>query len=657
MIGARRILCLDWDWLTLRIVHAQVGRRPRVLSALSVQVPPGLAYGNAEALGEFIREVLRQQRIRTRRAVVDIPRDQAILNTLTLPPAAADELAGMVHFQIAKELPFPLDSAQVDFVATPAGEEQVRVLVAAARNDVVEFFREVARCAGLQLERIGLRPYANLVAVTEALPETRTGRTLFVDVGPILTEIDVIRDGELVFSRAASVNVPPPGVDLSDTSHRSGIFESIVEDGLSGTGAGEPTSAVEATDVEERRPSTRRVLKDLLVEITRSIEAYRYATDPGGTIDRIVIAGSCNIENLLAEAAHRRFKTPAEVFDPGRTLDLHGEIRTPLVSFNAAIGLMLAHREPRERVFDFLHPKRPEEAQREAARRRPVFVAAAVIVAAVGIAWLVRTHRALDAELAHLRRQSRELKQQVEALHDFRKIVEAARQELDRDIIWIDELRRLAATLPDNRELFLTSLSADGRGRVQIKLRSREPDAHTQLAMALHSPPADDPAPSRYVAIPGGSELRPSRQAPGYDHVSTLTVRVEPGAARPVRYESPQAPRVRSEAGAEAKGTEVGEAGKVATAASSEEHSAAGRGETEPGAGEKTDGGAAARPAGESSSGATATRPASPRRPASQQQREALQRRLKEGLKKGPPPRVAPHRKREAPPPRGTRRP
>ena len=60
---------------------------------------------------------------------------------------------------------------------------------------------EACHAAGLTPARIGLRPYAILVSVAH-LPSMADRRVLFVDVGPTMTEIDVINRGALCFSRS-----------------------------------------------------------------------------------------------------------------------------------------------------------------------------------------------------------------------------------------------------------------------------------------------------------------------------------------------------------------------------------------------------------------------------------------------------------------------
>jgi Tfp pilus assembly PilM family ATPase len=63
---------------------------------LSAAIPADLDLANPEQLGRHIRRVLDQEGIHTKHATIDIPRDQAILKTLSLPSLPPDELAGMV---------------------------------------------------------------------------------------------------------------------------------------------------------------------------------------------------------------------------------------------------------------------------------------------------------------------------------------------------------------------------------------------------------------------------------------------------------------------------------------------------------------------------------------------------------------------------------
>ena len=85
---AKKIIAIDWDARTLRVVHAFLGKRGvKVDRLLSVAIPTSVDPTNPEQMGRHIRRTLDQEGIGTRNAVVDVPRDQAILKTLKLPAA------------------------------------------------------------------------------------------------------------------------------------------------------------------------------------------------------------------------------------------------------------------------------------------------------------------------------------------------------------------------------------------------------------------------------------------------------------------------------------------------------------------------------------------------------------------------------------------
>jgi type IV pilus assembly protein PilM len=465
--NGHKVVSLDWDWRSLRIGEARVaGSKVRVRRLVCGPMEPGLAYGDPEGLGRHIRRVLDEEGISTKRGIVDIPRDQAVLHTLTLPAAKDEELAALVRFQIVRELPFPLDDAVVDFAAEPRGEDgQQRVLVAAVRNDVLEFFRRVFMHAGLRLERIGLRPYANLVALAQAVPEANQGRTLFVDIGPTLTEIDIVADGRLVFSRAASVNVSP----RAD------------EPGAPGPGESEPQERVVGAAPDEDADS----VGSLLVEVKRTLEAYR-ATAPDSRMDRIVVGGSCGIESDLARALHRSLGAPANEYHPqDRSLDAMGD-RVPLTAFAATLGLMLSQVDRTGRRFDFLHPKEPEAVQRERKKRIPMIAATVLLVAVAGSVFFWRAEVAPKrTELANLDHEFKRLKPIGKDLEKFHDLVEQVIAFDESEAIWIDEMRRLVEALPESKHAYVTELVMKEPGRLRFKLAADNNQRANEIATRL----------------------------------------------------------------------------------------------------------------------------------------------------------------------------
>ena len=134
---SRKVLCLDWDKRSLRIVAARVGKGRTVLEdAHSHRLPNTVDADDPEAMGDFIRSMLRRHRLHHKSVVVDVPRERAVINRLRLPPTPTAEVAAAVRFQAMKELPFPLDTAAVDNVIIGRDESGLatEVLLAAVER-------------------------------------------------------------------------------------------------------------------------------------------------------------------------------------------------------------------------------------------------------------------------------------------------------------------------------------------------------------------------------------------------------------------------------------------------------------------------------------------------------------------------------------------
>ena len=502
MIGERNILCIDWDERSLRLLDARLARsRLRIAKAVHVPLPDDVSYRDPVSMGLFLKRTLVEHRIRTRRAIVDVPRQDVVLNLMSLPKGSIDEMSAMVHVQAAKELPFANDQAVIDYAVVREREGGMcEVWVAAVRTAVLDRYQQVIAGAGLKLERVGLRPYANVASLVP--DEIADQRTLMVDIGPGMTEICVIDSGRLVFSRAASVSIPREG--LASSPEKPAVEKKTTE----------TDDAIPFID--DRRPRVSPV-EMLLIEVSRTVEAYR-ATSPGSTIDQIVLAGMMESDRSLVERFEERFGAPCRVYEMPSNLRWPGSSGEKEAAFSVVIGLAISTTAEGSLFFDFLHPKEPEAGQRVRQRQRPLLVATvAVFVGAAGlIAYSPIRHR--KGEIARL-----------QAIRTFKNENKDDRKEMlsqfkdyqawqGKNVIWIDELMRLADAFPGNKEAYITKLEFNDKGKITVELAAKDEMVATMIVDKV-AEIKDKKGQSVFTAKPGKDTDSTDNEYPVKDQV------------------------------------------------------------------------------------------------------------------------------------------
>ena len=468
-----KIVALDWDARTLRLVHATVSKRGvKIERLLAAAIPQELEHPDPAQMGAHIRRVLDAERIATLHAVVDIPRDQAILKTLQLPSTRVEELPGMVEIQIARDLPFPASEAVIDFVlSAPPGEESSDVLVAAVRREVLHHYEAVLQHAGLKLERVGLRPYANQVAVAELLKHAVPEHVLFIDLGPTLTEIDVLRNAALTFSRAASVIIPS---GAAATMERGGLSLSLPVDMAL-------DSSAETASAQPYRAGDS-VIQSLFVEVTRSIEAYR-AMDPGANIDHVVIGGDLGVEGILAETLQKRLGVTTQLYNPATSFGWEPDEGVAAAAFASALGLVLSHADAGALHFDFRHPKRMESRVQRRLRKAPLAAAVAILfIAAAGIV-LAKTTKPERDNLARIEAEIAALQENEDDHKKFLEVVKLVREFDKGQLVWVDVLADVFSLMPSNEECLLTNLEMNQKEqRFTLKTKTKSRDLALDVA-------------------------------------------------------------------------------------------------------------------------------------------------------------------------------
>ena len=209
---------LDLDGGYLAAVSTHDGRVER---AVSRELDAGLmsdgdvvdAQGLASAVKAFFRDEKLPRKVR-----LGVANQQIAVRQLELPKIADEaELASAVRFQAADAIAMPLDEAALDFqvvdeVTSPEGVTKMRLVVVAARNEMIARLTAAIRDAGLKAEGIDLDAFALVRALAPPTDPTGAAR-VYCHLGGV-TNLAVAIGPTCLFTRTlrAVVDLDAPTV-------------------------------------------------------------------------------------------------------------------------------------------------------------------------------------------------------------------------------------------------------------------------------------------------------------------------------------------------------------------------------------------------------------------------------------------------------------
>jgi len=469
---------------------------------------------DSKAMGEAIAEGLSSARLKPGAVVMGIPRDQVILKTVDVPPLNDErELTSLVHYQIARDLPFPMSEAVIDFrvtrrkrVAAPDADdperssgadskEALEVLVAAVKRDSVERFREIAEAAKLNLVALGWTGYANFRCLQVCGHASSAHAVALVTVKTDSVNVDVVAHDSVLFSRG---DVVRPAVELSAdvASRESGKMRRDPE-----------------IDFAEGIDDPEAFAKAAAVSVVRSLHGYG-GVDEGAPVGRIVIAGVTGCEWAVVDLVEEQTGIPCVFLDPAEALNLPREQRLAAAGSISAIGLAYGATSPSGLAFDFLNPKKPA-VHRDLGKLKALLG----IVAALAALFTLFGVRA--SMLKKREQTNQQLVEQLTAEKSKQKIYRAGRLQaktiadwLKGGDDWLEHYAHLSAILPASEEIYLTSFSVSRSGTIRFGVQAKSGEVIARLDASLRTAGYD----VRPIAITPGSDKH------GYPFRSTVEI-------------------------------------------------------------------------------------------------------------------------------------
>lgn len=178
--GSRHVVGLDIEPGAIHVAEAELGPTgPVVRRAASCALDPGVVREGEivepEALAAALRRLFEEHGF-DKRVRIGLANQRIVVRTMDLPPIRdPKELAAAIRFQAPTEVPMPLDQAVVDHVPLGIVETEegprARVVLVAARRELVERVLEAVRLAGLRPEGVDLSAFALVRSLTDGADE------------------------------------------------------------------------------------------------------------------------------------------------------------------------------------------------------------------------------------------------------------------------------------------------------------------------------------------------------------------------------------------------------------------------------------------------------------------------------------------------------
>jgi type IV pilus assembly protein PilM len=297
--SSRKIVGLDVEPTHLAAAEASVNGRVAVERAAVAPLAPGLVRdgevtdpdGLAAALKDFFHEHKLPKRVR-----LGVANQRIVVRTIDLPPLdEGKELDAAVRFSAQEHIPMALDQAVLDFqslgrVQTDQGE-RARVVLVAARRDMIERLLTAVRGAGLRAEGIDLSAFAMIRALGDAVPrdpEAAAGGTLYISVGG-MTNLAIAAEGVCRFTR-----VTTGGLDamVTDLAERRALTREHAEQWLQHVGLTAPVDSIEGDReiVAEARTVLAAGVDRIADEVRNSLDFYS-SQGAGMPVERALVTG------------------------------------------------------------------------------------------------------------------------------------------------------------------------------------------------------------------------------------------------------------------------------------------------------------------------------------------------------------------------------
>jgi type IV pilus assembly protein PilM len=284
---------------------------------------------NMDQVAETVRTAWKNLGTRVKNVALALP-SSAVITKKILAPASLKgvDLENQIETEANQVIPFSLDEVNLDFQVlgpSPSSQDDVQVLLAAARKEKVEDRVAAVEAAGLKALIMDVESFATQTAfeqMAHLLPNSGEGQTVaIIDIGAQNMHINIFNNGELVYLREHGFG----GSQLNnEIARRYGMTTEEAEN------AKRKGTLPESFDVEVLQPYS----ETLAMEIGRALQLFTTSTQYQ-KVDQILLAGGGAMIPGVDEVVAQRAGIPTMVVNPFSNMTVGSRVRPQQLAVDA----------------------------------------------------------------------------------------------------------------------------------------------------------------------------------------------------------------------------------------------------------------------------------------------------------------------------------
>ena len=317
MLKSDRILTLDIgaSKLVLAEFHASRTGIPQLINygIGSLDLGADWEADTSAYVVSTIRNLMREHRIHSGPLLMSVSGQAVFPRYVKLPPVSRDKIAQMVHYEAEQNVPFPIEEVVWDHQLISGHDEELNVMLVAAKIENIKRLTDCVQAAGLEPEIVDVAPMALYNSVRYNYPGLE-GCTMVLDIGARSSNLIFVEENR-IFSRS----IPVAGNAATQELMKEFDIGYAEAEKMKKTHGFVALGGVYAGPDNKIADRVSRIVRGVITrlhaEVSRSINFYR-SQQGGSTPTRAFLTGGASVMPHMDTFFREKLKVPVELLNP-----------------------------------------------------------------------------------------------------------------------------------------------------------------------------------------------------------------------------------------------------------------------------------------------------------------------------------------------------